>query len=787
MDAGSSQSQQIRPFVYIQYPNSPSSRPFVTTSPTQQQQPSSSHSSPQPSSSSHSSSKSDDPPPPKRKRQQNGYACDKCRERRVGCDRDKPICGQCKGKYQCGYSNHALRLDNVSMRQKMNDLETQVKTVKDDFTRLQQICQELSNRQQQLQSTLLPYQHHPSPPFRLPLSPPDAHPSFRTDNGSSATTVTSTSSSASSMYQQPPFMPNRLDDDTDDNDPLSLDRQASVMDWALGTGWQVSLQNGITSIFTNIASFDDLRDALRRALQMTYHVHGPTLYATLPEPVLTLSSIPTFSSFERLGRIHLASPSHALLHAFFLLRFLVPLVPSSASSSPNPPHEPSLPTSPSDPHMLASDVMYRLIHQHHQCSFPILVSPSRFERHYQQGELKSVVLSSIFSHIAPHACLYHPHLVHLQDFRTLGQRFYEHSRMQLGLDDQANLSNIHQRTLLLAYDLDFGRVDRAYVQLGLVIRMCFSLDLHRPEGYAHCQSPFEREQAKRIFWAVWFFDSMIPHFFAQPPAIRREDIKIDPPCVLSDYDPVEVEQTRFAIALIQMRRLHSEKSLRRFYRSLAPNLRFRHLTSQPIASASLWQRRSFFCILLDYCLAWINIYRHRLPSSLAIRRTSQAAFAMLLLFRHWFQPEPNFDCFFRPYLHHFMAAIQVFKSNILQADGPRSPMLVAQCKAALIVMYHIYRTTPTYRSFGESQLEKDLILFFQQNQILTMAQLQYGQPTDPDLHLLTELLDDGEADYGWSIFSLVQDNSLSQVKSSSGAGSISSNATSEDAISIQAS
>jgi hypothetical protein len=308
--------------------------------------------------------------------------------------------------------------------------------------------------------------------------------------------------------------------------------------------------------------------------------------------------------------------------------------------------------------------MTRLIKQHHQCGFPILVSPSRFERHYQQGALQSVVLSSIFCHIAPHACIYHPELVHLQDFRTLGERFYDHSRTELGLDDHApTLSNIHQRTLLITYDLDLGRVRRAFLHLGVAIRMCFALDLHRPEGYQHFTNAFDREQAKRVFWTVWFYDSMVPHFFAQTSTIRNDDIKIQVPCVLSDFDPIETDQTRFAISVIQIRRTHSEKSLRAFYKSLPETGRCHRMQSMASAT-SIWTRRTYFCVLLDYCLGWITLYRPKLPHKLAICRTSQAAFAMLHLFSCWFGIGKHFDCFFRPYLFHYMSIIQVFKVNL---------------------------------------------------------------------------------------------------------------------------
>ncbi|ORY96023.1 hypothetical protein BCR42DRAFT_430599 [Absidia repens] len=776
-------SQQVNPFVIIQYPSPPSNNVQI---PSSQQSGSVSQT-------NGTQNEQGNPPPPKRKRQQTGYACDKCRERRVGCDRGKPTCRQCDGKYDCVYSNHALRLDNVSMRQRMDDMQSTIKRMYDVLTRLEDDYMETVPRMFE-QKTSSQYQPAPPPltssssssssfqPSSLPLSPPTLLNDF-----------ISTTTASNPKYSTPTA---EYDDPTATTGASSLPSQVviygqqdnpTVIDWAARTGWQVSSDNGLTSIHTNITSYEDLREAVRRALQMSYRFQGPPLYSspTCPQNPIFVDELPSFGAFEKLGRIssnrpQLKSNSSASSS---------PASPSSSSSSTSPHSSSASSTSSSHSHdsthtdhLLETDVMTRLIKQHHQCGFPILVSPARFERHYQQGELKSVVLSSIFCHIAPHACIYHPQLVHLQDFRTLGERFYDHSRMELGLDEQLNLSNIHQRTLLITYDLDLGRVKRAFMHLGLAIRMCFALDLHRPAGYVHCTTAFEREQAKRVFWTVWFFDSMVPHFFAQPSTIRNEDIQIEVPCVLVDFDPTETDQTRFAISLIHVRRLHSEKSLRSFYKRLPESSRCAHHQPPVITTSSLWTRRTYFCILLDYCLLWITLYRPRLPRKVAIRRTSQAAFAMLHLFTQWFHSSPDFDCFFRPYLFHYMSIIQVFKNNITQQDGPRSPALIAQSQAALVQLFHMYRTTPTHRSFAESQLEKDLLMFIQQHGILTLSQLQYGQHQAPDPGILGELMDDPENSeyYGWGIFSVVKDGASfgNNNNNSSGSGEGSSSAMS---------
>ncbi|CEP09808.1 hypothetical protein [Parasitella parasitica] len=693
----------------------------------------------------------DEPQPKKKKRQHVGYACDKCRERRVGCDRGKPICGQCKDRYHCQYSNHALRLDNVSMRQRLDELENQVGWLTSFVTALEQDYR--STIPKMIQP---PVQHHVAQQEQQ-------------EQQQQTTSAVPRIPQKSAQFEGP-----------------------SVYEWAVGTGWPVvENTDGMKSIFTTIKNFEDLSEALRNTVETIYNAKGNPLYrqpdafpqqfGNISRVDISLSSLHHTPSFVAAKRTSITSYTDELSqkeHTFTLFESLNRYAKSFGSKG-------SMEASgANDEQYLTTDVKTRIIHQHHKCGFPTLVSPSRFENHYRQGQLKPLVLSSVFSHSVPHCCLYHPHLTQIQDFRELGSKFYNHSHDLLGIDEPANLSNIHQRTLLITYDLDLGRVRRAFLHIGIAIRMCFMLNLHRPEGYLSCKTPFEREQSKRIFWTVWFYDNMVSHLFHdQLSTIKLSQIAIELPTPLPEFNAVELDQTTFAVSLIRIRKLagaiseesrkmrprdlvdHFREKLLQHYHSLPKHLQFGSSQSQSHAmfppDASVWQRRNYFCILLDYCQCWISMYRALLPSAAhhgekaltsdqheAILHTSQAAVAILQLFQSWFmtssESEDKFDCFFRPYLYHFMSAKHIFSSNV--AEYGRSPALVYVSRACLVLLLRLYQITPTRRSFDESQLEKDMLHFLNTHQI-GPNEIVYQAMIDE------ALMDDPNADGGWSIFS----------------------------------
>ncbi|KAI8372625.1 hypothetical protein EDC96DRAFT_438749 [Choanephora cucurbitarum] len=443
----------------------------------------------------------------------------------------------------------------------------------------------------------------------------------------------------------------------------------SVYEWAIQTGWPViENANGMKTILTKITSFQDLNKALRTTVETIYNLKGNPVYHQPHQFNMPMEN----------------NSNSGKEHSFTLFESLNRYTRSTGLKNPLES------AGTNDERYLETDVMTRLIYQHHKCGFPILVSPSRFEDLYRQGQLKPLVLSSVFSHSVPHACIYHPNLAQIQNFRELGNRFYNHSHDLLGIDEPASLSNIHQRTLLITYDLDLGRVKRAFVQIGIAIRMCFMLNLHRPEGYTACESAHKREQAKRIFWTV-------PHLFHdQFSAIKLNQISIELPTPLPSFSQFEIDQTNFAVSLIEIRKIAaaiSEESSRlkprflvdefkgklwQFYQKLPKASQFGCIHQISFLNgASIWVRRTYFCVLLDYCQCWISIYRGLLPAAAhsidqllteseeeAILHTSQAATAIIQLFEAWFrcsrQSEEGFDCFFRPYLYHFMSAKHIF-------------------------------------------------------------------------------------------------------------------------------
>lgn len=189
-------------------------------------------------------------------------------------------------------------------------------------------------------------------------------------------------------------------------------------------------------------------------------------------------------------------------------------------------------------------------------------------------------------------------------------------------------------------------------------------------------------------------------FHDQLATIKLDQILIELPTPLPEFNRIDMDQTMFSISLIQIRKVSaaiSEDSrkmeprilvdryrikLARFYHDLPTHLQFGKNRNNQILppNSSIWNRRNYFCILLDYCLCWITLYKTLLPSAKsekiltaceteAILHTSQASIAIIQLFQNWFQSsiqsDDGFDCFFRPYLYHFMSAKHIFTVSII--------------------------------------------------------------------------------------------------------------------------
>ncbi|CAO3627209.1 unnamed protein product [Cunninghamella echinulata] len=75
-----------------------------------------------------------------------------------------------------------------------------------------------------------------------------------------------------------------------------------------------------------------------------------------------------------------------------------------------------------------------------------------------------------------------------------------------------------------------------------MITKAFSLQLHRRSGYEQFKTPLEREAAKRIFWAIWLYDSQMPLLQESCPSIKLEDIDIEKPYSIHDLQQQQQQQ-----------------------------------------------------------------------------------------------------------------------------------------------------------------------------------------------------------------------------------------------------
>ncbi|KAH8556014.1 hypothetical protein BGW37DRAFT_155802 [Umbelopsis sp. PMI_123] len=354
-----------------------------------------------------------------------------------------------------------------------------------------------------------------------------------------------------------------------------------------------------------------------------------------------------------------------------------------------------------------STVLEEAIIKYADCGFPIFVSPTRWPDHYPfcTSQFSQSTNASIYCATNVHGCRYHQHrdkdverlvalvfpIVHDTDLGTLSVELI--------------WKLFHQAS----YDLDYGLIEKAYLNIGIMVRTCFALDLHIPAGYSECKDAFAKEQAKRLFWCTWLYDSLVPQFFGLPALMNPEDIKIELPSIIEGMNSNEIERTEYIRYIIQTRMITRqicqvkasinsqdesyimpkvtslEQILRTFHDSL-PNWVKQVENRSPIAETR-WRRRIRYCTLLEICTNWIVLYRQYLPSDggdlhslthlekLALSRCREASNSLQRLFIAWLAPTiPDIDCMFRPYLYHYMTTIDIYKVS-------RSPEAFCQYNA----------------------------------------------------------------------------------------------------------
>lgn len=327
------------------------------------------------------------------------------------------------------------------------------------------------------------------------------------------------------------------------------------------------------------------------------------------------------------------------------------------------------------------------------CGFPMLVSPKRWLNQYPMciNQFDDNLKASIYCTTRTHASRFHGHIDDGAD--RLVELSFPH-----GHDsdiDNLSIGLLWKLLHLVSHDLDYGVIERAYLNIGLMARTCFALDLHLPAGYSECEDVLAREQAKRLFWTAWLFDSLVPQFFGLPAIMNPDDIKIELPMIFEGMNSDEIERTEFVRHIIKSRMITRQicqtkatlssndeayimtkiTGLEHMLVSLHKSMPtwIKNHTEDLLVPETLWCRRTRYCTSIENCTNWIVLYQQYMPTlgkrrsisnfeKLAISRCIEAANTLQRLFIAWLAPTlQNPDCMFRPYLYHYMATIDVYK------------------------------------------------------------------------------------------------------------------------------
>lgn len=414
---------------------------------------------------------------------------------------------------------------------------------------------------------------------------------------------------------------------------------ACLVKWAAKHGWPTHVVDGLYSIHTNIATLDDLRVLLVRALCHLHTTHPAFQSFSQPHMRPDPMEAGTLCAFKCLGRFE--SPMK--------------------SSSRHGPCETKQQT-PRLEELMSMDIV-RLLAGYEECFLPLSDHPSLLVQRYCTNALPNALLLAVLAHALPHAAVYHPHLLpphwSITKAKTAAQILCERADLD---DFEPTLLGIHHRLCLTLYHLDVGRVQSAFIQLGLLIRHCYALNLHLPDTLRKWPAE-ERTLAIHLFWNVWYIDSLVPLFYGQPSVMRDHEVASYP---LDRDDPLAK-----MIVVRQLLLAHPTSSdLQVFYHSLPGKAKFEAAMHPPSYVLSIWGARALYGVLLDYCQAWISFLKKR--DNTPPLHATQAAVAIMYICEKWCtRPAYGFDCLFRSFLFHFISAVHVFQVNHTTSSDSR--------------------------------------------------------------------------------------------------------------------
>lgn len=96
-----------------------------------------------------------------------------------------------------------------------------------------------------------------------------------------------------------------------------------------------------------------------------------------------------------------------------------------------------------------------------------------------------------------------------------------------------SIHNIEAMTLLVLYNLRSPSNSGIWYMIGLAMRTCVDLGLHREAHYGNVP-PYEGQLRRRLFWSVYFLERVIAVSFGRPYSIADRDIDASLPLEIDD-------------------------------------------------------------------------------------------------------------------------------------------------------------------------------------------------------------------------------------------------------------
>jgi hypothetical protein len=96
-----------------------------------------------------------------------------------------------------------------------------------------------------------------------------------------------------------------------------------------------------------------------------------------------------------------------------------------------------------------------------------------------------------------------------------------------------SVHNIQAMTLLVLYNLRSPSNSGIWYMIGLAMRTCVDLGLHREAHYTKI-SPYEGQLRRRLFWSVYFLERVIAVSLGRPYSVADRDIDVTIPLEIDD-------------------------------------------------------------------------------------------------------------------------------------------------------------------------------------------------------------------------------------------------------------